>query len=67
MQIMESEIKTIKMKKYKIVSLMIFSVLIINNIKAQTIEQGKKFICNERFKSAKDLFQKIIANDPNNE
>ncbi len=55
------------MKKYLIVSMIMVGLLIVNEITAQTMEQGKKFICNERFKSAKDVFQKIIAADPNND
>lgn len=34
---------------------------------AQSIEQGKKFMYYERFKSARDIFQKIVEKEPNNE
>ncbi len=33
---------------------------------AQTIEEGKKFMYYEKFQSAKNVFQKLIAADPNN-
>ena len=41
--------------------------LLTNSVFAQTVEQGKKFLYYERFKSAKDAFQKVLATDPNNE
>jgi cytochrome c-type biogenesis protein CcmH/NrfG len=41
--------------------------LLTNSVFAQTVEQGKKFLYYERFKSAKDAFQKTLATDPNNE
>ena len=34
---------------------------------AQSIDDGKKFMYYERFKSAKDVFEKLIAANPNNE
>jgi Flp pilus assembly protein TadD len=34
---------------------------------AQSIEEGKKFMYYERFKSAKNVFQKLVAANPNNE
>jgi len=33
---------------------------------AQTVDQGKKFLYYERYKSAKDVFDKILASNPNN-
>ena len=41
--------------------------LLTNSVFAQTVEQGKKFLYYERFKSAKEAFQKVLATDPNNE
>ncbi|MEN9569933.1 MAG: hypothetical protein RL172_1164 [Bacteroidota bacterium] len=35
-------------------------------LKAQTIEEGKKFLYYERYKSAKDVFEKLVAANPNN-
>ena len=34
---------------------------------AQSVDDGKSFLYYERYKSAKDVFQKILASDPNNE
>ncbi|MFZ4769812.1 MAG: tetratricopeptide repeat protein, partial [Ferruginibacter sp.] len=34
---------------------------------AQSVEEGKKFMYNERFKSAKEVFQKLINANANNE
>jgi tetratricopeptide (TPR) repeat protein len=36
-------------------------------LSAQSLEDGKKFMYYERFKSAKDVFQKLISANPNNE
>jgi tetratricopeptide (TPR) repeat protein len=36
-------------------------------LKAQTIEQGKKYLIAERFESAKAEFQKLLSLNPNNE
>jgi tetratricopeptide (TPR) repeat protein len=33
---------------------------------AQTVDQGKRFLYYSRFKSAKDVFDKILASNPNN-
>lgn len=33
---------------------------------AQTVEQGKKFLYYQRYKSASDVFDKILAGNPNN-
>src|ERR1700743_612685 len=33
---------------------------------AQTVEQGKKFLYYQRYKSANDVFDKILASNPNN-
>ena len=33
---------------------------------AQTVDQGKKFLYYQRYKSAKDVFDKILASNPNN-
>ena len=35
-------------------------------LKAQTIEEGKKFLYYERYKSAKDVFEKLVNANPNN-
>src|SRR5882757_6413314 len=33
---------------------------------AQTVDQGKKFLYYQRYKSAKDVFDKLLASNPNN-
>ena len=43
------------------------ALLFAGTTMAQTIEEGKKFMYYERFKSAKEVFQKLIATNPNNE
>ena len=52
----------------KIVSVVLLLILIqINPAQSQTLDQGKKFMYYERYKSAREFFQKIIAAEPNNE
>ena len=47
--------------------LLVLTVLFLSNsMKAQTIEEGKKFMYYERYQSAKNVFQKLIAANPNN-
>jgi tetratricopeptide (TPR) repeat protein len=55
------------MKTVKKWMLMIIGLIIIHSMNAQTIEQGKKLVYCERYKSAKDIFQKILSTDPNND
>src|SRR5579871_3071526 len=40
-------------------------VLVSNALNAQSVDQGKKFLYYERFKSAKETFEKILAANPN--
>jgi tetratricopeptide (TPR) repeat protein len=47
-------------------SLVVAFSLIGNVLFAQTVEQGKKFLYYERFKSAKETFDKVLASNPNN-
>ena len=54
------------MKKIHSVVLVLMALFLSNAIMAQTIEEGRKFIYNERYQSAKAVFQKLIAADPNN-
>src|ERR1700683_4323372 len=37
-----------------------------NSVVAQTADQGKKFYYYKRYKSAKDVFDKVLAANPNN-
>lgn len=54
------------MKKIKFGVLVLSALILSTSLKAQTIEEGKKFIDYERFQSAKNVFQKLIAANPNN-
>jgi tetratricopeptide (TPR) repeat protein len=47
-------------------SLLVAVVFIYNVVVAQTVEQGKQFLYYERYKSARDVFEKILAANPNN-
>src|SRR5579859_4575913 len=47
--------------------LLVASVVGLCNIAfAQTVDQGKKFLYYQRYKSANDVFDKILAGNPNN-
>jgi tetratricopeptide (TPR) repeat protein len=55
------------MKKKMRLSLIVASVVCLGNAAfAQTVEQGKMFLYYHRYKSANDLFDKILASNPNN-
>jgi Flp pilus assembly protein TadD len=54
------------MKKIKFGVLVLTALFLSNSMKAQTIEEGKKFMYYERYQSAKNVFQKLIAADPKN-
>jgi tetratricopeptide (TPR) repeat protein len=47
-------------------SLAVAFALIGNVLFAQNVEQGKKFLYYERYKSAQETFDKILASNPNN-
>jgi tetratricopeptide (TPR) repeat protein len=48
-------------------SLLVAGVASLCNVAfAQSVDQGKKFLYYERFKSANDVFDKILASNPNN-
>lgn len=55
------------MKKTKNGIMFLVCLLFANFIFAQSIDEGKSFMYYERFKSAKDVFQKLLAANPNNE
>ena len=42
------------------------TVVIGNVLFAQSVEQGRKFLYYERYKSAKETFEKVLASNPNN-
>src|SRR6516225_10910906 len=46
---------------------MLAAVALISTMgNAQTVEQGKKFLYYERYKSAQETFEKVLAANPNN-
>jgi tetratricopeptide (TPR) repeat protein len=48
-------------------SLLVAGVVSLCNVAfAQSVDQGKKFLYYHRFKSANDVFDKILASNPNN-
>ncbi len=55
------------MIKTKTIVLALLAVLFAGAGFAQTIDEGKKFLYYERYKSAKDIFQKLSADKPNDE
>lgn len=54
------------MNKFKSGLLVVAAFLIGSLAKAQTLEEGKKFMYYERYKSAKSVFEKLVAANPNN-
>lgn len=54
------------MNKIKSGFLLLATLFVANFLKAQTIEDGKKFLYYERYKSAKAAFEKLVNADPNN-
>lgn len=55
------------MKKIKGCVLFVNFLIVTNDLLAQSIEEGKSFMYYERYKSAKEVFQKILAANPTNE
>src|SRR5215471_15705768 len=47
-------------------SLIVAATVVTNISLAQTVEQGKKFLYYERYKSAQETFEKVLAANPNN-
>lgn len=54
------------MNKIKSGFLLLAALFVSNFLRAQTIEDGKKFLYYERYKSAKAAFEKLVSADPNN-
>jgi tetratricopeptide (TPR) repeat protein len=54
------------MSKLKLGMLFLTTLFVSTFLKAQTIDEGKKFIYYERYKSAKAVFEKLVAANPNN-
>lgn len=53
------------MKKMKSGVLFLAVLFLSVNLKAQTIDQGKSFLYYEKYKSAKTVFEKLVAANPN--
>lgn len=49
----------------RVLSLLVTVVLTGNMLFAQSVDDGKKFLYYERYKSAKETFEKILASNPN--
>lgn len=50
----------------RFISLVTMVVLGSNMLFAQSVEQGRKFLYYERYKSARENFEKVLASNPNN-
>ncbi len=55
------------MKNLKFTLILLTGLLIANVSKAQSIEDGKKFLYYEKFISAKNVFQQLVTSNPANE
>jgi tetratricopeptide (TPR) repeat protein len=49
----------------RVLSLIVTVVVLGNSLFAQSVDDGRKFLYYERYKSAKDAFDKVIASNPN--
>jgi len=54
------------MNKIKAAVLFLTTLLVTNFINAQSIDEGRKFLYYEKYKSAKAVFEKLVAANPNN-
>lgn len=54
------------MSKLKKTVFFLFTIVLANFLNAQNIEEGRKFLYNEKYKSAKAVFEKLLATNPNN-
>src|SRR3984957_21680 len=55
------------MKNKMRLGLLVAGVVSLCNVAfAQSVDQGKKFLYYQRYKSAKDVFDKVLASNPNN-
>jgi tetratricopeptide (TPR) repeat protein len=54
------------MNKIKAAVLILATIFVANVVTAQSIEDGKKFFYYEKYKSAQDVFEKLVAANPNN-
>ena len=54
------------MNKFKSGMLVVVALTFSNMMKAQTVDEGKKFIYYEKYRSAKNVLDKVVAADPAN-
>ncbi len=54
------------MNKIKAALFFLVTMFVVNLVNAQSIEDGKKFLYYEKYISAKNVFQKLMAANPNN-
>jgi tetratricopeptide (TPR) repeat protein len=54
------------MNKIKAAVFFLTTMVVVNFVKAQSIEDGRKFLYYEKYKSAKNVFDKLLAANPNN-
>lgn len=54
------------MNKFKIGVFFLMAIVFANFSNAQTLDEGRKFLYNEKFNSAKQTFEKLIAANANN-
>jgi Flp pilus assembly protein TadD len=54
------------MSKIKAAVLFLTTMVFANFVTAQSIDEGKKFLYYEKYKSAKSVFEKLLAANPNN-
>lgn len=50
----------------RVLSLLVTVTVMGNMLFAQSVDDGRKFLYYERYKSAKDAFEKVLAANPNN-
>lgn len=46
---------------------LLVTVTVAGNLFAQKVEDGRKFFYYERYRSAKETFEKVLAGDANNQ
>ncbi|MEI9958078.1 MAG: hypothetical protein WDM90_17640 [Ferruginibacter sp.] len=54
------------MNKIKVAVIMLATMMGVSFVKAQTLEDGRKFLYYEKYISAKNVFEKLLAANPNN-
>jgi tetratricopeptide (TPR) repeat protein len=52
--------------KFRLLLLVAGVAGLCSSVRAQTVDQGKKFYYYKRYKSAKDVLEKVLASNPNN-